>query len=383
MVDYTIGPKRRFSGWSSTGVSVDARAVQIAESARSRHRGPEMISIKRYWNANADAGGELMKVVLSAYRSGLRAFGLSAAQACPPAAQPLQKALDTLGQELTEEVTLEAVVSTEARVSQVLEAWGQQAQENLEKKTNDVRELLVVMANTAATFAASDVRYARRFDEFTARLQRIANLDDLAELRSTIVRTAAELKTHVEQMSQSTRRSVAQLQAEVATYQTRLEEAEQLAARDELTGLFKRSKIEAHIEHRIAAGRPFSVVMVDLNGFKQVNDNYGHKAGDDLLKQFSADLRSNMRPGDLIGRWGGDEFIVVLDCGRSEAGTQLDRIEQWVLGDYSVEGLTGRQKVKVEASMGIAEWASGCTMRGLIDQADAAMYAKKPARRAS
>lgn len=343
-----------------------------------------MISIKRYWDSQGAPGrAELLTAVVTAYRSALSAFGVSAAQACPPAAASLQRTLDGVGQELSEDSDAAAVAGLDERVAQALQTWGTSAQTSVQQRTNDVKELLVVMTRTAAAFAASDVRYARRFDDFTVRLQRMANLEDLGELRATIVRTAADLKTHVEQMSMTTRESVAQLQAEVATYQARLEEVEQLASRDELTGLFKRSRVESHIEHRMAAGRAFCVVMIDMNGFKQINDTWGHKAGDDLLKQFAADLRSNTRPGDIIGRWGGDEFLAVFDGSRAAAMAQVERIEQWVLGDYTIEGFSGRQKVRMQASIGLAEWRPGLGLRELIEQADAAMYREKDARRAS
>ena len=319
--------------------------------------------------------------MLDAYRSALTAMGISAVQACPSAGQDLQRTLTGLGKELSEATEPDLVTSTDARVTQELQQWGDRAQASLEQKTHDVKELLVVLSQTAATIASTDARYTKRFDDFTARLERIATLEDLTQLRTSLVRSAAELKTCVQQLSQSARESVAHLQAEVVSYQTKLEEAEAQASRDALTGLFNRSRLAASVDQRVAAGQPFSVAMIDLNGFKQVNDRFGHAGGDDLLKQFSADLRANARPGDLVGRWGGDEFLVVLACTRAEAQAHVERIEKWVVGDYTIETTGGRQKVHLAAAVGVAAWAPGKTTREIIDEADAAMYAKKSVRR--
>ena len=337
-----------------------------------------MISIKRYLNTDSrEQMAGVLSSTLDAYRSTLTAVGVSATQACPPVSQELQRTLTALSQELSEATEPELVASTAARVEGELLQWGGRAQGYLEQKTQDIKELLVVLARTASTIGASDVRYAKSFDTFTARLQSIATLEDLTKVRTALVESAADLKSCVEQMSHDTRQSVAQLQAEVVTYQTKLEEVEQLASRDTLTGLFNRGRVIAHLEQRIAAGQPFSVAVIDLNGFKQVNDQFGHAAGDDLLKQFSAELKSNARSGDIVGRWGGDEFVIVLNCPRGDAQAHVARIEKWVVGDYTIESSSGPQKVHLNASIGLEEWQPGRTMREVIDRADAAMYSRK------
>jgi len=119
--------------------------------------------------------------------------------------------------------------------------------------------------------------------------------------------------------------------------------------------------------------------MLDLNGFKQVNDTYGHPAGDNLLQQFSQELRSNSRSTDIVGRWGGDEFIIILDCETSAAKSQIERIKKWVLGEYTIPLADGssKAKIKVDASVGFAQWAPGQTLQDLIASADSAMYREK------
>jgi len=101
------------------------------------------------------------------------------------------------------------------------------------------------------------------------------------------------------------------------------------------------------------------VMMFDLNGFKQVNDTHGHLAGDEVLKQFATELRGAFRPLDDVGRWGGDEFIVVLDCGLEEARGHVERVQKWVFGDYTVRGEGSPRKLPVDASVGVAAWREG------------------------
>jgi two-component system cell cycle response regulator len=180
-------------------------------------------------------------------------------------------------------------------------------------------------------------------------------------------------------MAQESKKSVAQLQAEVSTYETKLKAVEELALRDPLTGLANRRNVEERIQWRIEHQQEFSVVMMDLNRFKQVNDTYGHMAGDSLLKQFAQELRGCIRSTDLVGRWSGDEFVVVLDCNLSSTKSQIERVQKWVFGEYPVQVSNGKGEIKihVDAAIGMTQWQAGETMQHLIESADAAMYTDK------
>jgi diguanylate cyclase (GGDEF)-like protein len=140
--------------------------------------------------------------------------------------------------------------------------------------------------------------------------------------------------------------------------------------------------VESQIESRMAAALPFCVAILDINEFKQVNDTYGHVVGDELLQMFATELKSRCRSTDTVGRWGGDEFIILLDAGMRVAKGQTDRVREWVCGNYSLHGRSGTMKLRVNASMGIAEYFQGESLKGLIARADAEMYRHKAASRA-
>ena len=344
-----------------------------------------MISLKKYWDMSPDKPSsappdfnELAAIILESYRSALLAMGKSGARACPAVGSDLQQNLADLEGGLSANLTSSLVKETEAQVEEQLLQWGGRSAEYFKTKANEVKELLIVLTRAAESMGQRDQRYATHFSQFTAQLQTIADLEDLAHVRTSLVRHASELKTYVDQMTQDSRVSVAQLQAEVSTYETKLKAVEQLARQDALTGLANRRNVEENIEWRIAHERTFCIVILDLDGFKQVNDSYGHLAGDDLLKQFSREMRSNIRSTDIVGRWGGDEFIVVLDCDLNTAKTQIDRLRKWVLGEYTIQTTDANKiKVKLDASIGVARWESGQTMQALIANADSAMYREK------
>ena len=345
-----------------------------------------VISIKKYLemdfssspSGNAEAN-EMLAALLESYRAALRAISKSGVQACPAVSADLKSRLASLEQALGGEITPKVVKTTERQVEQQLEDWGGRTSEYFKTKANEVKELLIVLAKTAESLAKRDQRYAGRFSDLTTQLQTIANLDDLGQIRSSLVKRAAELKSYVEQMTQDSQKSVAQLEAAVSTYETKLKAVEQLAAQDPLTGLANRRNIEERIEWRISHNQPFSVVVIDIDDFKLVNDNYGHLAGDSLLKQFAQELRANVRGTDLVGRWSGDEFILVLDCDLLTADSQLERLRKWVFGEYTIPmgADKGDAKINVTASLGLAQWQPGQTFQQIIEHADASMYKEK------
>jgi len=351
-----------------------------------------MISLKKYLDMAVDGPPTIepessgpLDLVLESYRAVLRAMGNSGLRACPAVGSELQQNLAGLQNRLSGNVTPKLVQETQKQVEEQLQQWGGRSSEYFKAKANEVKELLIVLARTAESVGERDQRYANHFSQFTTRLQTIADLEDLTQVRASLVKGAGELKTYVDQMALDSHQSVAQLRAEVSTYETKLKAAEELALRDELTGLANRRNVEERLEWRIQHQQSFCVVVLDLNRFKQVNDTYGHLAGDSLLKQFSQELRSNLRGSDLAGRWGGDEFIVVLDCDLVGAKSQIERMQKWVFGEYTIQPGPGKAdlKVQVEASIGVAQWQTGETIQQVIERADGAMYKDKRLARAA
>lgn len=344
-----------------------------------------MISIKKYLDGDVSAPSsyrppgteQIFEPILEAYRAALAAMGSCGVRACPTLGPPLQQSLMLLAEGMAKAVTPPLVQETEARVEQHLHDWGEETADYFQQRAGDVKEILMVLARAAESVAERDQRYAAQFGEFTKRLQALAKLEDLPQIRSAIVRGAKDLKTCVDRMERDSRESVASLRAQVSTYEAKLEEAEQRASHDALTGLDNRQGVESKLQLRLAAPKPFCVMMLDLNGFKAVNDTYGHPAGDDLLKQFSAELRSASRATDVVGRWGGDEFIVILDGTLAEAQTHVERMQKWVFGGYTLHLGAEGPKVEMDAAVGLVQAQPGESGKDLLARADALMYKQK------
>ena len=148
-----------------------------------------------------------------------------------------------------------------------------------------------------------------------------------------------------------------------------------LATIDPLTGVANRLLLDQRLAASVASGDVVSVVYVDLDGFKAVNDRHGHAAGDEVLRTVAARLRDEVRPGDLVARLGGDEFAVVCD-GLDASGAR--RLSVRLLDAVRAPIAVGDVQLSVGASVGTATAPpSSADAAALLAEADRAMYRAK------
>lgn len=156
-----------------------------------------------------------------------------------------------------------------------------------------------------------------------------------------------------------------------------LSQAEKQAATDNLTGLWNRRATKELLTRELDKferdGSPFSVALLDLDHFKDINDSYGHAAGDYVLRKAAKRINTSVRPQDSVGRWGGEEFLVILEeTSRDEARTVCERIRDHFRNPpFTFEGET----ISVTISIGLADYrGESDSEEELIKRADEALY---------
>ncbi|MBD3336912.1 MAG: diguanylate cyclase, partial [Candidatus Eisenbacteria bacterium] len=159
----------------------------------------------------------------------------------------------------------------------------------------------------------------------------------------------------------------------------KMEELEQLAMFDSLTGVANRRYVEralhARLEELQRYSQPLGVLFVDLDSFKDVNDRYGHSAGDRILQMTARTLAHNVRPFDIVGRWGGDEFLVVIpNVTDADLLPLANRLRYLVASSY-VE--LGGDRVRVTVSIGATIAGAGDTYQSVLERLDGLLYQSK------
>jgi len=201
---------------------------------------------------------------------------------------------------------------------------------------------------------------ADSFNDMSGRMQQlVGNLESMVEQRTAELTEARD-----------------RLQALVTELDEKNQALEILSVTDRLTGLANRRKLEAAIQTELLRarryGKPFSVIMLDVDRFKVINDTHGHQQGDDVLMQLAALLRRNARETDVVGRWGGEEFLIIcpetnLHLVAALAERYRHELEQHDFGPVG----------KVTSSFGVATMHEGDDLATLVRRADEALYRAK------
>ncbi|CAH0344756.1 GGDEF domain-containing protein [Bacillus sp. CECT 9360] len=150
------------------------------------------------------------------------------------------------------------------------------------------------------------------------------------------------------------------------------QELESIASTDYLTGLPNRRKIDQILNKQFNKpnGKGFSIVLLDIDHFKSINDKYGHDIGDSVLKEISSLLRANKKEHHFLGRWGGEEFIMIV-TGETKVEEEAERMRSIIEAHLFLDIQT------VTASFGVATYEQGDDKRSLLVRADSALYLSK------
>lgn len=159
------------------------------------------------------------------------------------------------------------------------------------------------------------------------------------------------------------------------------QESMELAVKDSLTGLYNRRYFDTHIENLILDSvkkkNSFSLMILDIDKFKNINDTYGHLSGDEIIKNMSKALLKGVRPSDLVVRYGGEEFVIMMpSTGINNAAKIAERIRKFIEKNYFIIPVDPG-KLNCTISVGISELSPSDTRDTILERADKALYHAK------
>jgi diguanylate cyclase len=274
------------------------------------------------------------------------------------------------------------------------EAYLQQLNERLEAFQSNLQAASEGHADNSSAARAMDTQIREQVDGLQTSVQEAADLDDLKQvLENHLEGLIGTMDQHQKQRDareqevatrlKSLSERVAHMEQEAQGFREHLEVQRQKALIDPLTGLPNRAAWSERLEHEIKQwqqyGNTLSLAMLDLDHFKRINDNYGHLAGDKVLKIIATVLRKRLRGSDFIARFGGEEFVLLLPATPPALGAKLLETLRAAIEacPFHFKG----ERVTITISMGLASFRAGEHSDLVLKRADQALYRAKSAGR--
>ncbi len=246
-----------------------------------------------------------------------------------------------------------------------------------------IGEVIEVLREAVGKIAREAGDFHSKVLESSERLVEIAEISDLREIKQRIAGEVESLKTLVAEKKRREEETFSRLVRRAESLSLELERARDEASRDPLTRIANRGGFDRACDRWIAThykrGAAFSLALLDVDDFKKINDTHGHPVGDRVLTTIAERLAGAIRPGDFCGRYGGEEFVVMLE------GTRVDQAR-----DKLIEFLDAVAKSRFEyrkqgepstlrftLSCGVAEYHSNDSREDLVARADEALYEAK------
>jgi diguanylate cyclase (GGDEF)-like protein len=235
---------------------------------------------------------------------------------------------------------------------------------------------IALVRDAVASIDGVEQALQRSLSESAEKFASLRGLDSLQQIKAGLARHVESLRDLSAERERQWRRQMASVDRKIRTLETQLAETRLEAGHDALTGLVNRRSVEASFKLFQEARRPFVLALFDVDEFKQINDSFGHLAGDATLRAIAAKLQVSVRSQDVVGRFGGDEFIVMMvDVPLSLAERRLMSVLQSLRAIPPV----APEAPALTVTCGVSESSSADTFETVVARADQALYDAKRA----
>ena len=267
--------------------------------------------------------------------------------------------------------------STDEESQEIIE--DQQLNNNKEVRNQQAQSLTIMKELTMMIDKLDQItgKHTEQLDNHLLNLKDYDKTSDLTQLKKEI----AEELNRVLNNNHEIHSNIVDAQETVKRLQSKMEEVADMATIDELTGLYNRRALFSRLteEHSRAEryGQGFSLLLIDIDDFKDVNDEYGHQVGDGILRGLGAFLRQNLRDSDFPARFGGEEFICLLPSTDIDQAVQAGNKIRQLLSHSTLSSKKTHVTLQITVSIGIAVFTSGDDIDNLVKRADDALYLAK------
>lgn len=247
-----------------------------------------------------------------------------------------------------------------------------------------LKSMLIGFMDRLSGFSESTDHYQHTLERCAREIETADSLDDLADAVGELVAETRDVRESTQRSNEELkvlREEVESANHRIIRLQRELDETSELVRHDPLTGVLNRKGIDEAIEREISVmrrrGTPLCIALLDIDNFKQLNDTFGHRTGDEALQHLVSVIQDDLRSEDTVGRFGGEEFIILLPDTDEKLGMEIiTRLQRSLTKRFF---LAGNKRLLITFSAGLSRMLPDEPAGETIDRADRAMYAAKRA----
>jgi diguanylate cyclase len=253
----------------------------------------------------------------------------------------------------------------------------------LRDRETELRDIIDLLSKAMASLTSENRRYNDTIYSQTEKMEAITRLDDIKRIKEAIKEEVSQIRATVRTKVEQDSQQVEQLSRQVTVLRGELEKTRQETLIDGLTGVYNRRAFDMHlrecIERSAVMAFSFSLLLIDIDDFKPINDTYGHLTGDRVLVSLIHKCQQFIRSEDMTARYGGEEFAIILPGASLRNAVKKARtIRKAVAATrYRTGEETGDQTLAVTVSIGVAAVGKADSAAALIERADRALYQAK------
>ncbi|HME08711.1 MAG TPA: GGDEF domain-containing protein [Bryobacteraceae bacterium] len=281
---------------------------------------------------------------VDSYLSALAGIAAVVSGVFPDVGSEHARKLIRLRNRLAFEADVPGLIESRETLLNELMAFSEKARGLYISRTEAVHKSLELLAELGNSLAPQNNENFKTLLQLAARVEALGATNEAAALRQAI-----------EALGKEREAVIGGLENQVRLLETRLKTTDMLASIDPLTGVGSRGELEHQLSARVKVNKAFCLLLFDIDNFHAVNQQYGNLCGDELLKQVAARLSNQIRTRDFVCRWGGDEFVVIMECDPDNAKRRCKQISQWLSGPYRVKVEAREFRVDMQMSSDLTE----------------------------
>ena len=293
--------------------------------------------------------------------------------------------INNLSDIISNEKKLKKIQKRFERDKQNIAAYIDLHKKYLNDREGELKDIIEILTNAMVTLDTENQQYNQKILQQSEKIEQITFLDDIKKIKQALIQEIELMRETVKEKQSRESIKLDSLSKQVNTLNTQLEKARIESVTDGLTGIYNRKAFDTRIEEYVGKNKvshsPFSLLMLDIDDFKKINDNNGHQIGDRVILAVISKCRQAIRGEDFLARYGGEEFAIILPgASLKNAVKRANYICKTIAATrYCLDDVAGHPTLSVTISIGVSHIQKADTAAALTQRADNALYAAKNA----